>query len=287
MKSGWYPRRREILDHLESGEISLLDAAVHDFLCLTCNYKTGVARTSAVKINALCPTEDYRAIKRSLQRLERLGWIKRFMIRGKKGNYPVVISRFFVRDASLTWWSVNTERTTDWRTVEFDRVPDGVLERVPDAVPDRVPDDVSDVTPLKEVRSKKPENTDDDDLAHRKKRDEASPQPKIHPKLRAWARTRILLRAGAVTSPHGYVRNSMPEFLDNLHHEVQEYLTEKAELFLAQRLQDKPGENVQWADVSLFLNAEALKHGLPVNRERLEIAMRAGSELLGLVEKIT
>jgi hypothetical protein len=54
MSRGWYPRRRGILEHLHSGRISLLDSAVHDFLCLTCNYRTGVVSTCADKVRVLC-----------------------------------------------------------------------------------------------------------------------------------------------------------------------------------------------------------------------------------------
>jgi hypothetical protein len=97
----WYPRRRGILEHLQAGTISLLDLAVHDFLCLTCDHKTGLASSSAKKIQRLAPCDmntasGYRAIKRSMEKLERLGWIKRWMTKGKKGNYPVLIARFYV-----------------------------------------------------------------------------------------------------------------------------------------------------------------------------------------------
>ena len=148
MNTGWYRRRRDLLRHLESGRISLLDSAIHDFLCLTCDYRTGVAWCSAAKIRALCPAEfSDKAIKRSLQKLERIGWIKRFIKRGRRGNYPVVISRFFVRDASRNGWMVNAERTTDWRHVQFDAVPDSG----PEADPERV----RELSPIQEVRIKK------------------------------------------------------------------------------------------------------------------------------------
>src|SRR5690242_1881473 len=74
---GWYPRRRGILEHLESGLISLLDSAVHDLLCLTCDHRTGLAWSSAKKIQLLAPRDlNERAVRRSLENLERLGWIK-------------------------------------------------------------------------------------------------------------------------------------------------------------------------------------------------------------------
>jgi hypothetical protein len=123
--SGWYPRRRGILQHLDEGRISLLDLAVHDFLCLLADHKTGVAWASSEKIHALCPAEiNSRAIRRSLAKMEALGWLKRFCVRGRRGNYPILIARYFVRDVSGNWLSVNVARTTDLRNIQFDPVRD-------------------------------------------------------------------------------------------------------------------------------------------------------------------
>lgn len=122
---GWYPRRRGILEHLDRGTISLLDAAVHDFLCLTADHRTGITWASAEKIHVLAGAGiSLRAIQRSLAKLETLGWIKRFRVHGKRGNYATLIGRYFVRDASLKWWSVSLARTNDWRDVQFDAVTD-------------------------------------------------------------------------------------------------------------------------------------------------------------------
>lgn len=122
---GWYPRRRGILEHLERGSVSLLDTAIHDVLSLWADHRSGVCWASAEKINALCPAEfSYKTIQRSLARLERIGWIKRWIVKGKRGNYPILVCRFYVRDASMTWLSTNGDSTTDWRDVKFDAVHD-------------------------------------------------------------------------------------------------------------------------------------------------------------------
>jgi len=125
MKSGWYPRRRGILEHLENGTISLLDAGIHDFLCLIADYRTGVARASAAKISALCPHHvSLRAVQRSLATLEQIGWIRRFRDPNHHGNYDVVIARFYVHRPDGTCWSVNAEKTIDPRNVRLEPVED-------------------------------------------------------------------------------------------------------------------------------------------------------------------
>lgn len=177
LTAGWYPRRRGILEHLDSGLVSLLDCAVHDFLCLTCYYSTGVAMACAEKIRALSPREvTLRAIQRSLAHLESIGWIKRFRAPNQKGNYPILIHRWFVRvgcqnESTVTrngvglspetkgsvtrWVATNAERTTDWRNVQFDPVTQDEF-----SLYSAVTRNAGDLSPLKEVRSKNEELTD-------------------------------------------------------------------------------------------------------------------------------
>lgn len=124
---GFYKRRRAILEHLESGRISLLDAAVHDQLCLRANpivgndsyAPPGVWIGSAKAIHATCPRQvSELAVRRSLSRLEGLGWIKRFRVPGKHGNYPILLARFSVTELlpkGRKEYLVNAKDTTDWK----------------------------------------------------------------------------------------------------------------------------------------------------------------------------
>ena len=124
MSHGYYKRRRGILEHLENGTIGLLDLAVHDYLNLkanlvvgsSCSIPPGICFGSAVAIHALCPKEiSERAIRRSLAHLEKIGWIKRWQVRGKSGNYPILVCRASVHDLSAVEYRVNGLETIDWR----------------------------------------------------------------------------------------------------------------------------------------------------------------------------
>lgn len=121
---GFYKRRRGILEHLEAGRISLLDLAVHDFLNLKanlvvgngCSIPAGICITSAAAIHATCPRQiSERAVQRSLKHLQGIGWIKTWKVRGKRGNYPVLVCRASVHDLSGNEYRVNGEGTIDWR----------------------------------------------------------------------------------------------------------------------------------------------------------------------------
>jgi hypothetical protein len=323
MSAGWYPRRRGILEHLEHGAISLLDSAVHDFLCLIANHRTGVAWASAEKIRALCPQDiRLKAIQRSLQKLERIGWLKRFRTHGKRGNYPVVIGKYFVRDASLNWLAVNLEKTCDWRNVQFDRVTDtsfvtGTKRTSSDTSFDSEAgtqpgtEANSHVSPVQEVRRGEPKKetegkkeefarsakTNDDATqansfgaspqtpSSNSKQKQQDPFRKFPPRLRVWADTRILRRAGAVRSTRAYLRASRAEFARNLDVEVEEFLIEQAEIYLNERLRGRPTEVISWAEVAEHLGREGRKHDLPTAGDMYERCTRAASERLGYVEQ--
>ena len=131
----------------------MLDIAIHDVLSLWADHRTGLCFASAEKIKALCPAEfSYKSIQRSLAKMEKLGWIKRWMIRGKRGNYPVLVCRYFVRDASMTWMSTSGEATTDWRDVKFDAVHDESFNR-PQSCPPSVHSDVHDLSGVQEGKT--------------------------------------------------------------------------------------------------------------------------------------
>lgn len=125
MAGGFYKRRRGILEHLENGHISLVDLAVHDFLSLkanlvidpACSIPPGVCFSSSVAIHNSCSKRGLseRTIRRSLQHLEQIGWIKRWPWPGKRGNYPILVCRASVHDLSGVEYRVSGAETTDWR----------------------------------------------------------------------------------------------------------------------------------------------------------------------------
>lgn len=124
--NGFYKRRRGLLEHLRAGKIGLFDEGLHDFLCLRASpfvdgdspYPPGVWRGSAAAIKADCPRQGTeREIRRSLEHLEQLGWIKRWKrSNGEHGNYPILLARFTVFDSAGNEFRVNAEATSDWRS---------------------------------------------------------------------------------------------------------------------------------------------------------------------------
>jgi hypothetical protein len=302
LPGGWYPRRRGILEHLQNGRILLIDLAVHDFLCLTCDHKSGLVISSARKIASLAPAEDatgYRRIKRSLERLEAIGWIKRWLpAKGTKGNYPIVIARFYVQrrvpDVSLTaapslsltlslkWFSVNAERTTDWHDIQYDLVPDGVPDLVSDADPRGVPSSRRKKKQQQEVKQEQevafteslPQDpsSSSSDTGDAKPDDDRSSEkyPQGNPYVQEWAEKRILERAqDKVLDRAAYLYVALPKFLDNLDAEIDLYLVERLTWFIGQCLYECPDGGVSYLEMSIFLLVQCYEYDLRVTKSDL------------------
>lgn len=123
MSAGFYKRRRGILEHIEAGNIDLLESGIHDYLSLKANLligspssiPVGIVFTSAPAIHAHCKRVSERTIQRILEHLEEIGWIKTFRTPNQRGNYPSLICRASVHDLSGNEYRVNADATTDWR----------------------------------------------------------------------------------------------------------------------------------------------------------------------------
>lgn len=124
MGRAFYRRRMGACEHIESGEIALFDDGLHDFICMKAQHQVGNSSAippgvwigSARAIWLLTRRQDEeRKIRRSLEKLERLSWIKRWHRQGEAGDYPILINRLVVRDQEGNDFSVNAEATEDWK----------------------------------------------------------------------------------------------------------------------------------------------------------------------------
>ena len=105
---------------------------IHDYLCLRANDQVdggsdsapvGVCFESARSIHGHCGrTVSERTVQRALDHLAALGWIKRWMERGKHGNYPILIARYSVQDARGNEYRISALETDDWRHPRLDLV---------------------------------------------------------------------------------------------------------------------------------------------------------------------
>ncbi len=115
MNSGFTPIRNAVEEHLEKGRLTYCDFGIYVKIHLGADYKTGVWWGSAKKLLTEGPADgSLRRIRESLRRLASIIFIKPFRVRGRRGNYPVLINKFDLR-GELRGYRVNAEKTTDWR----------------------------------------------------------------------------------------------------------------------------------------------------------------------------
>lgn len=124
MGRAFYRRRMGAGKHIESSEISFFDDGLHDFICMKAQHQVGngsavppgvwIGSARALWILS-CRQDEERKIRRSLEKLENLGWIKRWMEQGRNGDYPILIARLVVRDQDGNDFSINAEDTKDWK----------------------------------------------------------------------------------------------------------------------------------------------------------------------------
>jgi len=133
MGKRFYRRRMGAGDHIKSGEISFFDDGLHDFICMEAQHQVGNGSPvppgiwigSARTLWFLSHRQDdERKIRRSLEKLTRLGWYKRWHQQGETGDYPILINRLVVRDKDGNDFCVNAEDTTDWKHPVLVPLPD-------------------------------------------------------------------------------------------------------------------------------------------------------------------
>ena len=112
--SGFVKLRRGILEHYQDGKVSAYEFHIYVLLILEANYENGVWRGCAEKLSIVykIPARTCRDV---LEKLHRKGYIKRFHVRGKHGNYPVLINKYECRDGAGNEVYLNAKKSTDWR----------------------------------------------------------------------------------------------------------------------------------------------------------------------------
>lgn len=123
MSKGFSKLRHGLIEHVEKGKLSPSTLGVYTMLHLVADYKTGIWIGSAVKLQMLYfSTVDMRTLQRIIEHLEQIHFIRCFRVRGKKGNYPILIHKYVVADAPMIGKRLDAWKTTDWQHPHYDRI---------------------------------------------------------------------------------------------------------------------------------------------------------------------
>ena len=112
--SGFYPRRRGLLEHLKQRKLSIMDDGFHDILCQLADPASGILWTNAADLayRTGCSRE---VAQKYLTRLTRKGYIKRFPVPRSRKHYPILVHGFECTLLPHKGKRLNAEETKDWR----------------------------------------------------------------------------------------------------------------------------------------------------------------------------
>jgi hypothetical protein len=106
---------------LEQGKMSHMMAGVYVVVLLQADRSTGLWWGSSRKLAATGPRgNNVHNIQRALESLEKQGYIRRFMSRTERGNYPVLVNRYLVTDGALSGRRLNADKSSDWKHLVYE-----------------------------------------------------------------------------------------------------------------------------------------------------------------------
>lgn len=121
---GFIQIRRGLRDHIRQGKFSPNALAVYLWLHLCADFRTGMQQNSPHHICfGMGQTISPRQASRALVFLEKAGYIKRFLTKGKRGDYPIGIDKYEVScgtEDGTEKLRLNIARTTDWQNPVYD-----------------------------------------------------------------------------------------------------------------------------------------------------------------------
>ena len=113
--------RGGILDHLLAGTISLFELGIYLVIHLQVDFQTGVWRGSSPRLLAAAPRgTGLREVQRALQNLVRQGFLRSFHVRGKRGNFCVLVDRYNVKVGALKGNRLIASKSLDWRSPHYE-----------------------------------------------------------------------------------------------------------------------------------------------------------------------
>jgi hypothetical protein len=107
--------RGGILDHLVAGRLGYPELGIYTVIHLQADFRTGIWWGSAPRLLATSPRgASIRDVQRWLQTLKRIRFLRPFHKHGERGNYPVLIDKYFVRIGALSGTRLNAWKSESW-----------------------------------------------------------------------------------------------------------------------------------------------------------------------------
>jgi len=136
--NGFVPLRRGILEHCRQGKLPPMAFAIYTLLILEADKTSGVAWSSAKSV-ALTYGYNERTARTSMEKLEDGGYIKRFTVPGRHGEYGIAVNKYLVTHGARSGMTLNAGKSIDLEHLAFDRREENSKEHVNENVKERSP----------------------------------------------------------------------------------------------------------------------------------------------------
>jgi hypothetical protein len=137
--AGYAIIRAGILEHLCRGDLGFPELGIYIAIHLQADFRSGVWWGSAPKLLAAAPRgTTLRDVQRWMETLRRIGFLRPFNVRGKKGNYAVLIDKYNVRTGALKGSRLNAWKSESWRSPCYESCADNDADDGTDAAPSSV-----------------------------------------------------------------------------------------------------------------------------------------------------
>jgi DNA-binding Lrp family transcriptional regulator len=115
--NGYVQLRRGILEHVANGSMSIVEYFVYSVILSQADPSTGIWVGSAGSLSGTFSIAE-RTCRDIIDRLEKAGYIKRFRVTGRRGNYPILVHRYKCSDGAAKGLRVNALETTSYLDIE-------------------------------------------------------------------------------------------------------------------------------------------------------------------------
>jgi len=122
--NGYLRLRRGLFEHVANGQMTAMECFLYTAILANADPSTGIWHSSAGCLAALYSISP-RTCRDSLERLEKGGYLKRFPIRGKHGQYPILVHRFDCSDGAMKGMRLNAMESLSWETPIYESCDEG------------------------------------------------------------------------------------------------------------------------------------------------------------------
>lgn len=122
MSSGFIKLRRGIIEHLQSGRMTADEFCVFSLLLPLADFRSGTWQGSGVALSTYLSAWSLRKCQRVLKSLAGKGYITLRSMRGKMGNYPIVIHNFHEPVEKVTTPETPVAQSDDTRDATLPKV---------------------------------------------------------------------------------------------------------------------------------------------------------------------